>query len=587
MSKLLATTVVAALLGVLLVAAATPAAAALACSAPERVTNQEPAGAVDQIELDATSDGEQVLYVGAGNPLGTNADLGDELFLYDRILDRVRQVTNLGAGTTILGAGVAMDGDAQRFVFVGDGNPLGTNADGNQELFVVVPNPGDPSGGTILRQVTTTTGGSASPNASISTAGTRVAFSSDRNLVGENADLNVELFTVDIDGSGVLSSIDQISSSTGSGNVDAVDISGDGGDAVFHSTTNRTGQNADGSTEVFRAFLSSESVTQVTNLASGFSSTSPEMDETGTRIVFRSDGSFTGAPSNGGSEIFVRDLSAGTFTRISDDPSFAGEPEISLDGQVVVWESSTGVHRRAVAGGSDLVVSAPAASRHPVTDTTGSRVAFSLQLGSSADELLLATCADPTFVDVGVNHPFFAEIEWMAAEEISEGFQPGPQYQPSAAVSRQAMSAFLFRLADVGDFDPPGVPTFIDVRATNPFFTEIEWMAATGISEGTLPGPTYRPSSPVSRGAMSAFMFRLANTTFPDPPTPTFTDVATTHPFFTEIEWMAFRGVTTGFQPGPTYRPSSPVSRQAMSAFMQRLGERVPFVPVPPVPPSG
>ena len=56
---------------------------------------------------------------------------------------------------------------------------------------------------------------------------------------------------------------------------------------------------------------------------------------------------------------------------------------------------------------------------------------------------------EPTFSDVGTGHPFFDEIEWMAAEGISTGYagSPKPSYQPSAAVSRQAMSAFMYRLA--------------------------------------------------------------------------------------------------------------------------------------------
>lgn len=51
-----------------------------------------------------------------------------------------------------------------------------------------------------------------------------------------------------------------------------------------------------------------------------------------------------------------------------------------------------------------------------------------------------------------------------------------------------------------------------------------------------------------------------------------FSDVPTTHPFFDEIEWMADRGISTGYADG-TYRPSADVTRQAMSAFMYRLAE--------------
>jgi streptogramin lyase len=185
-----------------------------------------------------------------------------------------------------------------------------------------------------------------------------------------------------------------------------------------------------------------------------------------------------------------------------------------------------------------------------------------------------APVVTPAFVDVGVDHPFFEDIEWMAAEGISEGSLPGPAYRPSAPVSRQAMSAFLYRVAGEPTFAPPPTPSFTDVSSTHPFFAEVEWLADTGISEGFLPGPRYRPSAPVSRQAMSAFLYRVAGEpTFAPPPTPSFTDVSSTHPFFAEIEWLADTGISEGLTPGPQYRPSVAVSRQAMSAFMHRLAD--------------
>jgi CSLREA domain-containing protein len=111
------------------------------------------------------------------------------------------------------------------------------------------------------------------------------------------------------------------------------------------------------------------------------------------------------------------------------------------------------------------------------------------------------------FTDVTANHPFFDEIGWMGAQGVSTGYQPGPTYRPSAPVTRQAMSAFMYRLAGEPPFTPTG-QTFTDVGASHPFSDEIEWMADTGISEG-YPNGTYRPSAPVTRQAMSAFMFRL------------------------------------------------------------------------------
>jgi hypothetical protein len=189
-----------------------------------------------------------------------------------------------------------------------------------------------------------------------------------------------------------------------------------------------------------------------------------------------------------------------------------------------------------------------------------------------------STCDAEDFTDISTSHPFYCDIAWMNAEEISTGYQPGPTYRPSAAVSRQAMSAFLYRFAGSPPFPDPSQATFADVSPSNQFFTEIEWMADEGISTGTpaSPKPLYKPSSAVSRGAMAAFMYRFAEATDAAPGSSPFVDVSTGHPFFKEIAWMNSTGISTGYLPGPEYRPSAVVSRQAMSAFMNRLSALTP-----------
>jgi len=179
------------------------------------------------------------------------------------------------------------------------------------------------------------------------------------------------------------------------------------------------------------------------------------------------------------------------------------------------------------------------------------------------------------FGDVGSTHPFCYEIGWMSAAGITTGFAgTPPTYQPSSPVTRQSMSAFLYRLAGSPEFQPPGSPTFLDVGTSHPFFREIEWMAFEGITTGTpgSPKPSYKPSTAVSRASMSAFMFRMANgSDEPDQPSePPFADVTVTHPFAGEIAWMSDEGITTGF-PGNLFKPAEAVTRQSMSAFMFRL----------------
>jgi streptogramin lyase len=174
----------------------------------------------------------------------------------------------------------------------------------------------------------------------------------------------------------------------------------------------------------------------------------------------------------------------------------------------------------------------------------------------------------PLFSDVSFQHPFYDEIDWMAGEEITTGYEDGT-YKPGAPVSRAAMSAFMYRLAQEPPFAPPLDPSFDDVPADHPFFLEIEWMNEEEITTGYQDG-TFKPAATVTRQSMAAFMYRLADEPSYTPGS-TFSDVSSSHPFRHEIGWMAVSGVSTGYEDG-TFRPSAPVTRAAMSAFMYRLG---------------
>jgi CSLREA domain-containing protein len=178
------------------------------------------------------------------------------------------------------------------------------------------------------------------------------------------------------------------------------------------------------------------------------------------------------------------------------------------------------------------------------------------------------------FTDVGSSHPFFTEIGWMGWNAISTGSQPGPVYKPSDPVSRQAMSAFLYRLAGAPPYSPPPMPTFVDVSGGNPFFDEIEWMNAEQITTG-FPGSLFKPVAPVTRQSMSAFMHRMANEPAGPFPNPGFSDVSASHPFFLQISWMADAGISNGYD-DDTFKPSAAVTRQAMSAFMFRFADVLP-----------
>jgi hypothetical protein len=76
-------------------------------------------------------------------------------------------------------------------------------------------------------------------------------------------------------------------------------------------------------------------------------------------------------------------------------------------------------------------------------------------------------------------------------------------------VTREQMAVFIIK--GIGVFDPPRPPsaTFIDVPTTHPFFPFIEEMAKRGITQGcaTTP-PQYCPANLVNREQMAAFLVR-------------------------------------------------------------------------------
>jgi hypothetical protein len=154
----------------------------------------------------------------------------------------------------------------------------------------------------------------------------------------------------------------------------------------------------------------------------------------------------------------------------------------------------------------------------------------------------------------------------MATAEVASGF-PGGLFKPMDAVKRQQMANFLYNLAGQPSFNPPATPTFNDVPASNPFYEQIEWMAAEGIAGG-FPGGLFKPLDPVKRQQMANFLYNLAGQpVFNPPPTPTFNDVPTSNPFYEQIEWMAEEEIASGF-PGGLFKPLDPVKRQQMANFV-------------------
>jgi FtsP/CotA-like multicopper oxidase with cupredoxin domain len=173
----------------------------------------------------------------------------------------------------------------------------------------------------------------------------------------------------------------------------------------------------------------------------------------------------------------------------------------------------------------------------------------------------------PVFHDVQFGGQFVAEINWLAATGITTGYSDG-SFRPAEPVHRSAMAAFLYRFSGKPAFTK--TVSFWDNVPGGPFYEEVSWLAATGITTGFQDG-SYRLFDNINRDAMAAFLYRLAGK--PPVTSPSqFPDVQPGHQFFTEVSWLASTGITTGYPDG-TFQPQQKVSRAAMAAFLYRFDQ--------------
>ena len=178
------------------------------------------------------------------------------------------------------------------------------------------------------------------------------------------------------------------------------------------------------------------------------------------------------------------------------------------------------------------------------------------------------------FKDVPADYPFANDINWLAQRRITTGYPDGT-FRPNGSIERGAMAAFFYRMAGSPQFTAPSTPSFKDVPRDHPFFKEIEWMRARGITTGWSDG-TFRPNDAVNRDATAAFFYRYAGSPAYSAPAVSspFSDVSTGSQFYREIAWLADQRITTGWPDG-SFRPVQPIERGAMAAFLHRYNVRV------------
>jgi hypothetical protein len=173
-------------------------------------------------------------------------------------------------------------------------------------------------------------------------------------------------------------------------------------------------------------------------------------------------------------------------------------------------------------------------------------------------------------VDVPPGHRFAEEIAWVIRLGLLDA-RGDHSFAPMHPVERGELARALFRYA--GAADDAALPVGMvaaDVSATHPSAREIAWAVRHRLVLVHADG-TFRPSRPARRQELVLALHRAIGSPAPVGAAP-FRDVQQWHPSAHAIAWAADVGVARGMPDG-AFRPSRPVTRQALAVLLRRFDE--------------
>lgn len=223
---------------------------------------------------------------------GKNSDGNGEVFVMNFDGSGLVQLTSTTGGIGAIHPEIDLSG--QKIVFASDRDMIsGGNSDGNFEIFTIQVN------GAGLTQLTHTTGGNTvcagggsggNVDPRYNNGATKIIFGSDRDLVsGGNTDENGELFEMNSNGSG----LKQLTHTTGGCGNGEPSLDATGSKVIFSSDRDLVaGGNSDGNYEIFSMNTNGTDIVQLTNTVnpSGIGSVAPHWTPDTNTIVFRGDG---------------------------------------------------------------------------------------------------------------------------------------------------------------------------------------------------------------------------------------------------------------------------------------------------------
>ena len=236
------------------------------------------------IEWQLSGAGDFVVFSTFMDLLGTNATNDGQLYRIDADGNNLTQITF----DDTFPFSIRLAEGSNRIAYLAIEDPVGDNPDGNRELFAINAD------GSSHLQLTDTVGSLTLSSPEISDNGASIAFVSERDLTMNNADLQLEVFIAQSDGSGInqVTNSDQPSGTFISGIAGDIDISGNGNYIVFGSSFNFTGENPNNEHTIYWATADGSQVGQplrdgtVRDTAQSFLAENVSMSDDGSAILF-------------------------------------------------------------------------------------------------------------------------------------------------------------------------------------------------------------------------------------------------------------------------------------------------------------
>lgn len=341
-----------------------------------------------------SGNGRRIVFSTEQDLTGQNSDRNEELFLFDRDSGQLSQVTDTrqgrntnprldhegsrmvfgstaGFGTAFPpaprivlldldtgdrvrltdepGAGYSIDASGTQIAFAGRGDPLGTNPDGNSEIFLFRTSEA------ALNQITQTVE-AVNVLPALSADGLHLAFLSDASLTGAETGTELSLFLKDLD-SDSLRFASPVSTEFDPLDQRAPLMDSAGRRVVFESDLDLTGQNPRRRLVVFVFDTETSELRQIT---SGVGATRLDsLESNGTIVALTSDTNPLRINSDRNTEIFLLELPDGLPRQVTRSRrAWNGSARLASGGTDILFISNAdyvgenGVHRGQIFGGN-------------------------------------------------------------------------------------------------------------------------------------------------------------------------------------------------------------------------------------------